>query len=286
MFDPAAGRQTARVAFAGAAEVDAAVAAARRAFESWRSTPLTRRQNIMFAYRELIVRRRLDLARALTAEHGKTLDDSLGEVQRGLEVVEFACNIAHLLKGDFSEQVSASVDTYTVRQPLGVAAGITPFNFPAMVPMWMFPIAIACGNTFVLKPSEKDPSAPQINAELLAEAGLPDGVFNIVHGDKEAVDLLLEHPDVAAVSFVGLHPPSHVIYTSRGPGTASGCRHWAGRRTTWSCCPTPTWSWPPTPRCRPDTDRPASGAWPSPWWWRWAGPPTGCCPWCATGWPA
>ena len=221
VFDPAAGRQTARVAFAGAAEVDAAVAAARKAFESWRSTPLTRRQNIMFAYRELIARRRLDLARALTAEHGKTLDDSLGEVQRGLEVVEFACNIAHLLKGDFSEQVSASVDTYTVRQPLGVAAGITPFNFPAMVPMWMFPIAIACGNTFVLKPSEKDPSAPQINAELLAEAGLPDGVFNIVHGDKEAVDLLLEHPDVAAVSFVGSTPIARYIYEQ---GTRNGKR--------------------------------------------------------------
>ena len=212
VFNPATGRRTAEVALAGPAEVDAAVAAARKAFEDWRSAPLTRRQNVMFAYRELITRHRLDLARTLTAEHGKTLDDALGEVQRGLEVVEFACNIAHLLKGDYSEQVSTSVDTYTIRQPLGVVAGITPFNFPAMVPMWMFPIAIACGNTFVLKPSEKDPSPSQMNAELLAEAGLPDGVFNVVHGDKVAVDALLDHPDVAGVSFVGSTPIARYIY--------------------------------------------------------------------------
>lgn len=221
VFNPATGKQTAEVALATVGEVDAAVATAKTAFEDWRHSPLTRRQNIMFEYRRLIVERRLDLARALTAEHGKTLDDALGEVQRGLEVVEFACNIAHLLKGDYSEQVSTSVDTYTLRQPLGVVAGITPFNFPTMVPMWMFPIAIACGNTFVLKPSEKDPSTSQMNAELLAEAGLPDGVFNVVHGDKVAVDALLEHDEVSAISFVGSTPIAQYIYEN---GTANGKR--------------------------------------------------------------
>ncbi len=221
VFNPATGHQAAEVAFATAEVVAEAVGAARKAFEDWRVAPLTRRQNIMFAYRELITRHRIDMARLLTAEHGKTLDDALGEVQRGLEVVEFACNIAHLLKGEFSEQVSRSVDTYTVRQPLGVAAGITPFNFPAMVPMWMFPIAIACGNTFVLKPSEKDPSVSILAAELLAKAGLPDGVFNVVHGDKEAVDAILAHPDIAAVSFVGSTPIARYIYER---GTRNGKR--------------------------------------------------------------
>ena len=221
VFNPATGSQTGEVALAGAAEVEAAVASAREAFATWREVPLTRRQNIMFAYRELIVRRRLDMARLLTAEHGKTLDDALGEVQRGLEVVEFACNIAHLLKGDFSEQVSREVDTFTIRQPLGVAAGITPFNFPAMVPMWMFPIAIACGNTFVLKPSERDPSVSRMNAELLAEAGLPEGVFNVVHGDKQAVDAILAHSDIAAVSFVGSTPIARYVYEQ---GTKHGKR--------------------------------------------------------------
>ncbi len=221
VFNPASGAVSGKVALGGAAEVDEAVAAARQAFGDWRQTPLTRRQNIMFAYRELIVRRRLDMARILTAEHGKTLDDALGEVQRGLEVVEFACNIAHLLKGAYSEQVSRQVDTFTIRQPLGVAAGITPFNFPAMVPMWMFPIALACGNTFVLKPSERDPSVSELNAELLAEAGLPDGVFNIVHGGKEAVDAILAHPGVAAVSFVGSTPVARYVYEE---GTRHGKR--------------------------------------------------------------
>ncbi len=221
VYNPATGKQTAEVAFATAEDVDLTVRTAKQAFETWRDSALARRQSIMFAYRELVARHRMDLARALTAEHGKTLDDALGEVQRGLEVIEFACNIAHLLKGDYSEQVSTSVDTYTIRQPLGVVAGITPFNFPAMVPMWMYPIAIACGNTFVLKPSEKDPSPSQLSAELLAEAGLPDGVFNIVHGDKVAVDALLEHPDVAAISFVGSTPIARYIYTE---GTAAGKR--------------------------------------------------------------
>ncbi len=212
VFDPATGEETARVMLASAEDVSVAVSAARQAFEDWRNVPLTKRQDIMFSYRQLVDQHRLDLARAITAEHGKTIDDALGEVQRGLEVVEFATNIAHHLKGAFSEQVSRGVDTYSLRQPLGVAVGITPFNFPAMVPMWMFPIAIACGNAFVLKPSEKDPSASLINARLLAEAGLPDGVFNVVHGDKEAVNALLAHPDVAAVSFVGSTPIARHVY--------------------------------------------------------------------------
>ncbi len=221
VFNPATGALTAEVAMASSDDVSLAVGAARSAYESWRDSPLTRRQNIMFAFRELVAKRRLDLARALTAEHGKTVDDALGEVQRGLEVIEFACNIAHLLKGDYSEQVSAGVDTFTMRQPLGVVAGITPFNFPVMVPMWMYPIAIACGNTFVLKPSEKDPSGSQMVAELLAEAGLPDGVFNVVHGDKDSVDALLVHPDVAAISFVGSTPIARYIHET---GTSNGKR--------------------------------------------------------------
>ncbi len=221
VFNPATGEQTAEVAFADVEVVNTAVDAARIAFETWKDSPLTRRQNIMFAFRELLVRRKLDIAKVLSAEHGKTLDDAAGEVQRGIEVVEFACNIAHLLKGDYSEQVSRNVDTYTIRQPLGVVAGITPFNFPAMVPMWMYPIAIATGNTFVLKPSEKDPSPSQMAAELLAEAGLPDGVFNVVHGDKVAVDAILHHPDIAAVSFVGSTPIAQYIYAT---GTANGKR--------------------------------------------------------------
>jgi malonate-semialdehyde dehydrogenase (acetylating)/methylmalonate-semialdehyde dehydrogenase len=221
VYNPATGAQTAEVAFASRTEVDVAVRTAKHAFESWGQAPLTRRQNIMFRFRELAVKHKLDLAKLLTAEHGKTLDDALGEVQRGLEVIEFATNIAHLIKGEYSEQVSTGVDTYTIRQPLGVVAGITPFNFPAMVPMWMYPIAIACGNTFVLKPSEKDPSASMLSAELFAEAGLPEGVFNIVHGDKEAVDAILEHPDIAAVSFVGSTPIAQYIYET---GTRNGKR--------------------------------------------------------------
>ena len=221
VFDPATGRQTGEVAFADASVVDDAVRAARAAYETWKDSPLTRRQNIMFGFRELVASHRLDLAKAVSVEHGKTLDDALGEVQRGLEVIEFVTNIAHLLKGEYSEQVSTGVDTFNLRQPLGVVAGITPFNFPVMVPMWMYPVAIACGNTFVLKPSEKDPGVSQLAAELFAEAGLPDGVFNVVHGDKVAVDALLDHPDIAAVSFVGSTPVARAIWER---GTASGKR--------------------------------------------------------------
>jgi malonate-semialdehyde dehydrogenase (acetylating) / methylmalonate-semialdehyde dehydrogenase len=221
VYDPAAGEKTAEVAFAGVAEVDAAVAAAGAAAASWRSSSLTKRTRVMFAYRELVERHKQELATLVTGEHGKVLSDALGEVNRGLEVVEFACGIPQLLKGEMSENVSSEVDSYSIRQPLGVVAGITPFNFPVMVPMWMYPIAIACGNAFVLKPSEKDPSASNFCARLLAEAGLPDGVFNVVHGDRAAVDRLLEHPGVAAVSFVGSTPIARGIYQR---GTQAGKR--------------------------------------------------------------
>lgn len=207
--------------FASAEEVDRAIAVAKEAFKSWRQTPLSRRAEIMFKFRELIDANRKKIAELITLEHGKTLPDALGEVARGLENVEFACGIPNLLKGGYSEQVSRGVDVYQIRQPLGVVAGITPFNFPAMVPMWMFANAIACGNTFVLKPSEKDPSASMYLAELLQQAGLPDGVFNVVHGDKVAVDRLLEHPDVKAVSFVGSTPIAKYIYET---GTKHGKR--------------------------------------------------------------
>jgi malonate-semialdehyde dehydrogenase (acetylating) / methylmalonate-semialdehyde dehydrogenase len=221
VFDPATGEVTGKVAFASVADVDAAVAAAKDASESWRFSSLAKRSRVLFAYRELLEKHKVEIAALLTSEHGKVASDALGEVSRGIEVVEFACGIPQLMKGEFSENVSTDVDSYSIRQPLGVVAGITPFNFPAMVPMWMYPIAIACGNTFVLKPSEKDPSAANFCARLLAEAGLPDGVFNVVHGDKVAVDRLLEHPDVQAVSFVGSTPIARYIYEH---GTRAGKR--------------------------------------------------------------
>jgi malonate-semialdehyde dehydrogenase (acetylating)/methylmalonate-semialdehyde dehydrogenase len=203
VFDPACGEVVARVRLAGEFEVDAAVAAARRGFESWSQVAVGRRARVMFRFRDLVEQRQQALAQVITREHGKLLSDALGEVARGLEVVEFATGIPHLLKGEHSDQIAGGVDQFSLRQPLGVVAGITPFNFPAMVPMWMFPLAIACGNAFILKPSERDPSASLLLAQWLSEAGLPDGIFNVVQGDKEAVDALLQHPDVAAVSFVG-----------------------------------------------------------------------------------
>jgi malonate-semialdehyde dehydrogenase (acetylating)/methylmalonate-semialdehyde dehydrogenase len=221
VYDPATGQVTGHVDFAGAAEVDAAVAAATVAFADWRQVSLSRRATVLFAFRELVRAHVGELAALITAEHGKVASDAAGEVARGLEVVEFACGIPHLLKGGYSENVSTNVDSYSIRQPLGVVAGITPFNFPAMVPMWMFPLAIACGNAFVLKPSEKDPSASLLLASLWAEAGLPDGVFNVVQGDKTAVDALLRHPDIAAISFVGSTPVARYIYEN---GTAAGKR--------------------------------------------------------------
>ncbi|HEV3088755.1 MAG TPA: CoA-acylating methylmalonate-semialdehyde dehydrogenase [Candidatus Elarobacter sp.] len=221
VYDPATGELARRVAFASAAEVDAAVRAARAALAEWSETPPLRRAAVLFRFRELILRDLERIAALITAEHGKTLADARGEVQRGLEVVEFACGIPHLLKGDVTENVARDVDSVAVRQPLGVCAGITPFNFPAMVPMWMFPIALACGNTFVLKPSEKDPSPALVLAELLREAGLPAGVFNVVNGDREAVQALLEHPGIAAISFVGSTPVAEHVYRT---GTQNGKR--------------------------------------------------------------
>src|SRR5687768_1460256 len=221
VYNPATGEQSGAVDLASSEEIDAAVAAAKAAFPAWRATSLSRRAEILFSMRELVEANRKEIASLLTAEHGKVLSDAMGEVARGLENIEFACGVPHLLKGGFSEQAATGVDVYSIRQPLGVVAGITPFNFPAMVPMWMFANALACGNTFVLKPSEKDPSASLLMAELLATAGLPPGCFNVVQGDKVAVDRLLEHPDIEAVSFVGSTPIAKYIYET---GTANGKR--------------------------------------------------------------
>jgi malonate-semialdehyde dehydrogenase (acetylating)/methylmalonate-semialdehyde dehydrogenase len=221
VYDPATGQVTGQVDFASPVEVDLAVAAAADAFRTWRRVSLAKRASVLFAFRELVSSHAAELAGLITAEHGKVASDAAGEVARGLEVIEFACGIPHLLKGGYSENVSTAVDSYSIRQPVGVVAGITPFNFPAMVPMWMFPLAIACGNTFVLKPSEKDPSASLLLASLWAEAGLPDGVFNVVQGDKVAVDAILGHPDVKAVSFVGSTPIARYVYEN---GTKAGKR--------------------------------------------------------------
>ena len=221
VWQPATGTPQAEVPLGTAADVDEAVGAARKAFDVWSDVSLARRTRIMFAFRDLLERHEDELARLVAAEHGKMIDDARGEVVRGREVVEFACGIPHLLKGGYSDQVSTGVDTYSLREPVGVCAGITPFNFPVMVPLWMHPVAIACGNAFVLKPSERDPSASVRVAELYADAGLPEGVFNVVHGDKVVVDALLDHPDVAAVSFVGSTPVAEYVY---GRGTASGKR--------------------------------------------------------------
>src|SRR5213594_1077581 len=221
VYNPAAGVQTGEVDFASPEEVDRAVQAAREAFASWRAVSLSRKTEIFFRIRKLVDEHREDIAKILTAQHGKVLSDAKGEVARGIEVVEFCCGIPELLKGGFTEQASSGIDVYSIRQPLGVCAGITPFNFPAMVPMWMWAPALACGNCFVLKPSEKDPSASVYTAELLKEAGLPDGVFNVVHGDKVAVDAILQHPDVDAVSFVGSTPIARYVYET---GTSHGKR--------------------------------------------------------------
>src|SRR5438874_1139887 len=221
VYNPALGVQTGEVDFASVEEVDAAVQSAKRAFESWRTVSLSRRTELFFRIRQLVHDHAEDIARLLTAEHGKVLSDAKGEVARGLEVIEFCCGIPELLKGGYSEQASTGIDVYSIRQPLGVVAGITPFNFPVMVPMWMWAPAIACGNAFIIKPSEKDPSASIFTAELLKEAGVPDGVFNVVHGDKVAVDAVLQHPDIAAVSFVGSTPIARYVYET---ATRSGKR--------------------------------------------------------------
>ncbi|MBB5321987.1 CoA-acylating methylmalonate-semialdehyde dehydrogenase [Marinobacter oulmenensis] len=219
VFNPATGAVTGEVALASASDVDRAVAAAGAAFPAWADTPPIRRARVMFRFLELLNQHKDDLARAITAEHGKVFTDAQGEVARGIDIVEFACGIPQLLKGDYTEQVSTGIDNWTTRQPLGVVAGVTPFNFPAMVPMWMFPVAIAAGNSFILKPSPLDPSASLMIADLLRQAGLPDGVFNVVQGDKDAVEALIEHPDVQALSFVGSTPIANLLYekgASRG----------------------------------------------------------------------
>ena len=221
IFNPATGEQSAVVPLSTAAELDAAVAAAKLALPAWADMPPLKRARFMFRFKELLDANVDHIARAISLQHGKTHADAVGEVQRGIEVVEFCCGIPHLLKGEFSRHVGPAIDTHTDRQPLGVVAGITPFNFPAMVPMWMYPVAIACGNTFVLKPSEKDPGASMVAYELFREAGFPEGVLNIVHGDKEVVDAILTHPDVKAVSFVGSTPIAEYVYRT---GTAHGKR--------------------------------------------------------------
>lgn len=218
IFNPATGKQEASVSLASPIEVEVAIATAKQAFEEWRNVTPLKRARLLFKFKELVEKHRNELAEMLTREHGKVLEDALGDITRGLEVVEFACGIPHLLKGEYTENVGTDVDAWSVSQPLGVVAGITPFNFPAMVPMWMFPLAIACGNTFILKPSEKDPSVPFRLAELMKEAGLPDGVLNVVNGDKEAVDTILASEDIQAVSFVGSTPVAEYIYQK-------GCHH-------------------------------------------------------------
>lgn len=212
VFDPARGEVCARVALASASDVERAVAAAREAARAWAATPPVQRARILFRFKALLDTHAEELARLITREHGKVLADARGEVARGIEVVEFACGIPHLLKGEYSDNVGTGIDSWSLRQPIGVCAGIAPFNFPAMVPLWMFPIALACGNTFVLKPSEKDPSCALRLAEMLRDAGLPPGVFNVVNGDREAVDALLAHPDVRAISFVGSTPVAQHVY--------------------------------------------------------------------------
>src|SRR6204780_5052513 len=212
IYNPATGHISGTVDFATSQGVDQAVSVAKEAAKTWGRVSLAKRATVLFAFRELVKNHATELAKLITDEHGKVASDAAGEVARGLEVVEFACGIPHLLKGGFSENVSTDVDSYSIRQPLGVVAGITPFNFPAMVPMWMYPLAIACGNTFILKPSERDPSAANFCAQLFSDAGLPPGVFNVVHGDKVAVDRLLEHPKIAAGSFVGPTPIAQYIY--------------------------------------------------------------------------
>ena len=221
VFNPATGEQTATLPLSDASEVNAAVAAAKKAAIEWGLTPPLKRVKPMFKFKELLERHADEIARAISKEHGKTHADALGELARGIDVVDFACGIPHLLKGEYSRNVGPEIDSWSDRQPLGVVAGITPFNFPAMVPMWMYPVAVACGNTFILKPSERDPSAVMLAWELFQEAGFPDGVLNVVHGDKSAVDAILDHPDIAAVSFVGSTPIAEYVYAR---GTQSGKR--------------------------------------------------------------
>lgn len=273
VFDPATGRRTAEVELASTADVDVAVGAAARAARAWRDASLARRSAVLFAFRELVHARRDRLAEVITAEHGKVLADAAGEVQRGLEVIEYACGLPSALRGAFSENVSTEVDSYTIRQPLGVVAVISPFNFPVMVPLWFVPVAVACGNAVVLKPSEKDPSAALLLAEWFAEAGLPDGVLNVVNGDKEAVDALLEHPEVRAVSFVGSTPIASYVYQR---GTAAGKRVQAlgGAKNHMVVLPDADLDLAADAAVNAGFGSAGSGAWPSRCWWRWSRWPT------------
>jgi len=244
--DPATGKVTREVALGTAADVDKAVAAATRAFPAWAATPAPRRAAVMFRFKALIEQHADELARLITSEHGKVLSDARGSLQRGLEVVEFACGIPHLLKGEFSENVGTGIDAYSLRQPLGVCAGITPFNFPAMVPLWMFPVALSCGNTFILKPSEKVPGCSMRLAELLSEAGAPPGVFNIVNGAKETVDASSPIP-ASPRSASSARRRWRSMSTAPAPTPENACRLWAAPRTTWWSCPTPISTRQPMP---------------------------------------
>ena len=232
VYNPATGEQIAELPLSTAEEVSSAVAAAKKAAVDWGTTPPLKRIKYIFRFKELLDRNADEIARTISKEHGKTHADAAGELARGIDVVDFACGIPNLLKGEYSRNVGPEIDSWSDRQPLGVVAGITPFNFPAMVPMWMYPVAIACGNTFVLKPSERDPSTSMLVWELFQEAGFPAGVLNVVHGDKQAVDAILDHPDIKAVSFVGSTPVAEYIY-ARGSGVrANACRRWAVPRIT------------------------------------------------------
>jgi malonate-semialdehyde dehydrogenase (acetylating)/methylmalonate-semialdehyde dehydrogenase len=259
IHDPATGEVIAEVTHATQDEVELAIAAAAKALPAWSQYSLSKRSAILFRFRELLVEHTDELAAIVTREHGKVFSDAKGEVARGLEVAEFACGIPQLLKGEFSEQAATGIDVYSFRQPVGVVAGITPFNFPVMIPLWMIPVALATGNTFVLKPPTRDPSAALLIAQLWTKAGLPDGVLNVVHGNRTVVNRLLTHPDIAAVSFVGATP------TARPPHTASAARRWVVRRTMAWCWPTPTWTSPPTTSSLRRSGRQESAAWPCRW---------------------
>ena len=243
IFNPNTGEVQARVAFATAAEIDAAVQSALTAQREWAQVNPQRRARVMFEFKRLLEAHMGELAELLSSEHGKVIADSKGDVQRGLEVIEFACGIPQAMKGEYTEGAGPGIDVYSLRQPLGVVAGITPFNFPAMIPMWMFGVAIAVGNAFMLKPSEKDPSVPIRLAELMMEAGAPPGILNVVNGDKAAVDAILNHPARSRPSALSARRTSRSTSMPPAPRTESACRRWAAPRTTASCCPTPIWTW-------------------------------------------
>ena len=261
MFDPNQGQVQAHVRLGTAADLEKAMDAAKAAQPAWAATNPQRRARVMFKFKELVEAHMDELAASAEPEHGKVIADAKGDVQRGLEVIEYCCGIPQALKGEYTVGAGPGIDVYSMRQPLGIGAGITPFNFPAMIPMWMFGMAIACGNAFILKPSERDPTVPVRLAELMKEAGLPDGILNVVHGDKEMVDAILDHPDIAAVSFVGSSPTSRITSTRAAPRTGSASRRSAAPRTTASSCPTPTSTRSSTTSPARRSARPASAAW-------------------------